>query len=183
MEIKLADLTDKIANQTYVQDLDTIKYADVTKTKLKSLAGKMLHEAAAAIKNNELFQLQLAVTGQRPVTFSLEANIINLPYDDYKKIGNFFDNEKAETVNVYFETVSDYINVSKFRIDLFAPAADLVDQVDKLTDQLAAAIAEKIKTVRSYEPPKPKQAVKKPAAKSKKTTTKRSRRSRKTSKK
>lgn len=181
MEIKLADLTDKIANQTYVQDLDTIKYADITKTKLKNIAEKMVKEASAAIKHDELFQLQLAVTGQRPVTFCLEANIINLPYDDYKKIANFFDGQKAETVNVYFETVSDYVNVSKFRIDLFASAADLVSQADKLSEQLASDMAEKIKAVRSYEPPKPKQPAKKTAAKTKKTTAKSSRR--KTSKK
>lgn len=176
MEIKLADLTDKIANQTYVQDLNTIKYADVTKTKLKSLAGKMLKEASAAIKHNELFQLQLTVTGQRPVTFGLEANIINLPYDDYKKIGNFFDGQQAETVNVYFETTSDYINASKFRIDLFATASDLLNQADKLTERLADDMAEKIKVVRSYEPPKPKPTAKKTAAKTKKTTAKSSRR-------
>jgi hypothetical protein len=174
VEIELADLTKKIADQDYVQDLDTIKYADLTKTKLKALADKLIKEAAAAIKHEELFQLQLAVTGQRPVTFCLEANIVNLPYDDYKKIANFFEDGKAEPVNVYFETISDYINVSKFRIDLFAAADDLDAQSDELAAKLAETMDAQIKAVRSYEAPKP--AAKKPAAKTKtkKTTSKRS---------
>lgn len=177
MKIKLADLTAKIAKQSYVQDLETIKYADVTKTKLKQLAAKMIKEAAAAVKQGDLFQLQLAVTGQRPVTFTLEANIINLPYDDYKKIGNFFEGDPAEPVNVYFETASDYINVSKFRIDLFAASDALSKESEQLTDQLAADIFDKIKAVRAYEPPKPKKAKKRTTAR------KSSRRSRRSSKK
>lgn len=91
LEINLKALNEKIENQDYIQDLETVKYADISKSKskIKPYAEKMIKEVVAAFKHNSLIQTQLAVTGQRPVTFSLETNIINLPYSNYKRIANF----------------------------------------------------------------------------------------------
>lgn len=96
MKINLEDLNDKIENQDYIQDLETVKYGDISKSKskIKPYAEKMVKEVAAAFKHDSLVQTQLAVTGQRPVTFALETNIINLPYSNYKKIANFLRKDK-----------------------------------------------------------------------------------------
>ena len=50
MEINLKDLIDKIENQEYIQDLETVKYADVSKSKkkLKVYTDKMVKEVVAA---------------------------------------------------------------------------------------------------------------------------------------
>ncbi|MDF7682211.1 hypothetical protein PT287_01580 [Lactobacillus sp. ESL0679] len=173
MKINLKNLTEKIEQEDYLQDLATIKYADLSKSKakIKEAAAKMVQETAMAIKKGSLSHIALEVTGQRPVTFALESNIINLPYSNYKKIANFFEEGKDYPVNIYFETASDYLNASKFRIDQLATEAELQDE-DAVIAKLTAAIAEKIKQVREYEKPAPvtKKAPKKTAAK--KTTTK-----------
>lgn len=152
MKINLKDLNDKIENQDYIQDLETVKYADISKSKnkIKPYAEKMVKEVSAAFKHDSLVQTQLAVTGQRPVTFALETNIINLPYSNYKKVANFFEDGVEYPLNVYFETRSDYVNVSHFRIDQLATEEEIEQDPDQVTDKLAEAIIEKLKTVREY---------------------------------
>lgn len=162
MKINLEDLNNKIENQDYIQDLETVKYGDISKSKskIKPYAEKMIKEVAAAFKHDSLVQTQLAVTGQRPVTFALETNIINLPYSNYKKIVNFFEEGQEYPLNVYFETRSDYINVSHFRIDQLATEEEVEKDADKVVDQLVEAIIEKLTVVREYEAPEKKTAKK-----------------------
>ncbi len=170
MKINLEDLNNKIENQDYIQDLETVKYGDISKSKskIKPYAEKMIKEVAAAFKHDSLVQTQLAVTGQRPVTFALETNIINLPYSNYKKIVNFFEEGQEYPLNVYFETRSDYVNVSHFRIDQLATEEEVEKDADKVVDQLVEAIIEKLTVVREYEAPENKTA-KKETKKSKTT--------------
>ena len=85
MKIKQEEITKKIEEQDYLQDLETIKYSEITKTKLKNIATKMISEAVQAFKHDSLIQTQLAISGRRPMTFALESNIINLPFANYKK--------------------------------------------------------------------------------------------------
>lgn len=162
MKINLEDLNNKIENQDYIQDLETVKYGDISKSKskIKPYAEKMIKEVAAAFKHDSLVQTQLAVTGQRPVTFALETNIINLPYSNYKKIVNFFEKGQEYPLNVYFETRSDYVNVSHFRIDQLATEEEVEKDADKVVDQLVEAIIEKLTVVREYEAPEKKTAKK-----------------------
>lgn len=176
MEINLKDLNEKIENQDYIQDLETVKYADISKSKrkIKPYAEKMVKEVIAAFKHNSLIQTQLAVTGQRPATFALETNIINLPYSNYKRVANFFEEGKEYPLNVYFETRSEYVNVSGFRIDQLASEAEIEQDPAKIVDQLVEAIIEKLTTIREYKRPEKKEAEKKTATKkaTKKTTKK-----------
>lgn len=176
MEINLKDLNEKIENQDYIQDLETVKYADISKSKskIKPYAEKMVKEVIAAFKHNSLIQTQLAVTGQRPATFALETNIINLPYSNYKRVANFFEEDKEYPLNVYFETRSEYVNVSGFRIDQLASEAEIEQDPAKIVDQLVEAIIEKLTTIREYKKPEKKEAEKKTATKkaTKKTTKK-----------
>ncbi|QNQ82789.1 hypothetical protein [Lactobacillus sp. PV012] len=163
MKINQEAITKKIEDQDYLQDLETVKYSELNKTKIKKFASKMIQEVVQASNHDSLIQTQLAVSGQRPVTFALESNIINLPFANYKKISNFFDDETPVPVNIYFETISDYINVSHFRIDILASVDEIVADAEKFSEILAENIVEKLKEVRSYKKPEP--TTKKTAAK------------------
>lgn len=132
----------------------------------------MVKETVAAIKHDSLSHVALEVTGQRPVTFILENNIINLPYSNYKKVSNFFEEGKDYPIYIYFETQSEFLNASNFRIDQLATEDEIMQSEDEVTAKLVEAIEEKIKQVREYAKPAP---AKKPAAKkvaTKKKTTK-----------
>lgn len=153
MKINEETITKKIEEQDYLQDLETVKYGDLNKTKIRAFAEKMIKEVVQAAKHDSLIQTQLAVSGQRPVTFALESNIINLPFANYKKISNFFNDQEPVEVNIYFETISDYINVSHFRIDVLASVDKIVEDSKPYSRILADGIIEKLKEVRSYEKP------------------------------
>lgn len=150
MKIKSKILIQKIEKQDYLQDLESIKYSDITSAKLKTIAQKMIQEVIQASKNNSLLQTELVITGQRPATFVLESNIINLPFANYKKITNFSDEDSEYDINIYVEVISEYINISKFRIDLLAPVADIVAEPDQWIDKLVLIIKDKLTEVRNY---------------------------------
>ena len=176
MKINLKDLNDKIKNQDYIQDLETVKYADISKSKskIKPYAEKMIKEVLAAYKHDSLVQTQLAVIGQRTVTFALETNIINLPYANYKKIANFFEEGQEYPINVYFETRSEYVNVSGFRIDQLASEEEVEKDSSAIVDKLVEAIIEKLTVVREYKKPEKTktESKEKTTTTKKKTTTK-----------
>lgn len=155
MKIKLNELVNKIENEDYIQDQETVKYGEVSKskTKLKSYASQMVKEVVAAYKHDSLIRTSLEVTGQRPVLFSLETNIINLPYSNYKRIYNFTDEETENDLNLYFETSSEYLNVSGFRIDQLATETELLADEAAIVEKLTTAMSEKLQTVREYEAP------------------------------
>lgn len=150
MKIKSKILIQKIEKQDYLQDLESIKYSDITNAKLKTIAQKMIQKVIQASKNNSLLQTELVITGQRPATFVLESNIINLPFANYKKITNFRDEDSEYDINIYVEVISEYINISKFRIDLLAPVADIVAEPDVWIDKLVLIIKDKLTEVRNY---------------------------------
>lgn len=153
MQINLKDLTKAIEEQTYLSDMETIKYSEVSrsKKKLREHALTMVQEVATALKKDRLMQVQLVLEGKNPITFALETNIINLPLANYKKLINFFDEEEAQPVKVYFETASEYLNASHFRIDLFMDGDELVNDPEGAADRLADAMSEKIKQVKEGE--------------------------------
>lgn len=153
MQINLKDLTKAIEEQTYLSDMETIKYSEVSrsKKKLREHALTMVQEVATALKKDRLMQVQLVLEGKNPITFALETNIINLPLANYKKLINFFDEEEAQPVKVYFETASEYLNASHFRIDLFMDGDELVNDPEGAADRLADAMCEKIKQVKEGE--------------------------------
>ena len=153
MQINLKDLTKAIEEQTYLSDMETIKYSEVSrsKKKLREHALTMVQEVATALKKDRLMQVQLVLEGKNPITFVLETNIINLPLANYKKLINFFDEEEAQPVKVYFETASEYLNASHFRIGLFMDGDELVNDSEGAADRLADAMSEKIKQVKEGE--------------------------------
>ena len=178
MKISLTDFTTKIEKQDYIEDLETTKYADVSKskTKLREQAAKMVKETKAALKHNSLSHIALEITGQRPITFALETNMINLPYSNYKKNANFFEEGKEYPVAVYFETQSEYLNASGFRIDQIATEAEIEQNEAEVVAKLTDAMQEKIKKVREFQKPaastKKKIAVKKTKKSQKETKSK-----------
>ena len=76
MKINLKDLNDKIENQDYIQDLETVKYADISKSKskIKPYAEKMVKEVVAAFKHDSLVQTQLL-----PLRLRLTSSICLMP--------------------------------------------------------------------------------------------------------
>lgn len=148
MKIKLEELINKIEKEDYIQDLAEVKYADLNKASTKKVINKLVKEVLAALKHNSLAHVELDVDGRKSAKFILETTIINLPFANYKKMSNFLDEKKDYDVNIYFEVVSDYINVSKFRIDLFASAEETDETL--LSQRLANLIDQKYEEIKNF---------------------------------
>ncbi|MCZ3621782.1 hypothetical protein [Lactobacillus mulieris] len=166
MKILLKDLLEKIENEDYIQDLETEKYSALTKSKVKTISQNLVKQVLAALKHNSLAHVQLDVTGQRPASFILETNVVNLPYANYKKIGNFVSADEPLPVKIYFEVSSEYINASKFWIEELAGVDDLNEEI--IADHFANLINQKLVDVRNYVKPEKTVSAKKTKEKPKK---------------
>lgn len=148
MEIKTSTIMHKIETGDFEAKLVTKKISDMNEKTFKEMAEMMVSFVTEALNSGRLAQVQLLLEGDTPVTFSLETTIINLPFSNWKKLNNFFDDEEAEDVNVYFEIASDYINVSKFRIDQFAATDDLTAAPAAFVEELATLMHDKLEFIK-----------------------------------
>jgi hypothetical protein len=148
LKILLKDLLEKIENEDYIQDLETEKYSALTKAKVRAISKNLVKQVLAAMKNDSLAHVQLDITGQRPASFILETNVVNLPYANYKKISNFVSAEEQLPVKIYFEVSSEYINASKFWIEELADTDDVNEE--EIANRFAELINQKLVDIRNY---------------------------------
>ena len=148
MKISALQIMDKIENGQFETMAETREDKQLEQADYDAQAGKMVDFIVDALNSGRLAQAQFAVTGAEPITFSLETNIINLPFANWKKINNFFTNEETPEVNVYFEMAADAINVSKFRIDELSSGDEFVEQAAQIKADLAKLMPEKVAFVK-----------------------------------
>lgn len=148
LKISALQIMDKIENGQFETMAETREDKQLEQADYDAQAGKMVDFIVDALNSGRLAQAQFAVTGAEPITFSLETNIINLPFANWKKINNFFTDEETPEVNVYFEMAADAINVSKFRIDELSSGDDFVEQAAQIKTDLAKLMPEKVAFVK-----------------------------------
>lgn len=148
LKISALQIMDKIENGQFETMAETREDKQLEQADYDAQAGKMVDFIVDALNSGRLAQAQFAVTGAEPITFSLETNIINLPFANWKKINNFFTDEETPEVNVYFEMAADAINVSKFRIDELSSGDEFVEQAAQIKADLAKLMPEKVAFVK-----------------------------------
>lgn len=148
MKISALQIMDKIENGQFETMAETREDKQLEQADYDAQAGKMVDFIVDALNSGRLAQAKFAVTGAEPITFSLETNIINLPFANWKKINNFFTDEETPEVNVYFEMAADAINVSKFRIDELSSGDEFVEQAAQIKADLAKLMPEKVAFVK-----------------------------------
>lgn len=148
LKISALQIMDMIENGQFETMAETREDKQLEQADYDAQAGKMVDFIVDALNSGRLAQAQFAVTGAEPITFSLETNIINLPFANWKKINNFFTDEETPEVNVYFEMAADAINVSKFRIDELSSGDEFVEQAAQIKADLAKLMPEKVAFVK-----------------------------------
>ncbi len=120
MKITMNDFKDRIENGEFNQTS-----LDISKDDLLQENKWSINKAAEQIKKDldagKLSQVLIhVVDGEFPIDFYLESDIINLPFDDAKKVIHFFEDGQETDTKVYLSTRCDYLNASKFHIDLIS---------------------------------------------------------------
>jgi hypothetical protein len=120
MKITMNDFKDRIENGEFNQTS-----LDISKDDLLQEDKWSINKAAEQIKKDldagKLSQVLIhVVDGEFPIDFYLESDIINLPFDDAKKVIHFFEDGQETDTKVYLSTRCDYLNASKFHIDLIS---------------------------------------------------------------
>ncbi|WP_125770233.1 hypothetical protein [Companilactobacillus furfuricola] len=120
MKIIMNEFKDRIENGDFKQTSLDISKDDLLQEDLWSI-----NQASEQIKkdlaNGQLSQVMIhVVDAEFPIDFYLESDIINLPFDDAKKVIHFFEDNQEVDTKVYLSTRCDYLNASKFHIDLIS---------------------------------------------------------------
>ncbi|KRK63933.1 hypothetical protein FC72_GL000818 [Companilactobacillus tucceti DSM 20183] len=131
MKINIKEFMDKIENNEFKQD-----HFEISKDDLLQSDSWVLEQAKAILdKDEELSQVMIHVADEEfDIDFYLETGVINLPFDDAKKVTHFFEDEEIVDTKIYLSTRCDYLNASKFHIDLISENKLENDEMKKTLD-------------------------------------------------
>lgn len=134
MKIKVTDFIENIQEEKFKQTKLDISKDDLLQEDLWSL-NKAKEQLEKDLADNELSQIIIHVAdAEFPIDYYLETGIINLPFADAKKVTHFFDDDAEAETKFYLSTVCDYLNVSKFHIDLISENSLKNDEIKHAMD-------------------------------------------------
>lgn len=131
MKIKAIDFMNKVQDGEFNQTS-----LEISKDDLLQEATWVMEQSQAQLekdaKENKLSQILIHVAdAEFEINFYLETGIINLPFDDAKKVTHFFDDETQADTKIYLSTRCDYLNASQFHIDLISENELKNDEISK----------------------------------------------------
>ena len=175
MEINVKAFQEAIEAENFEQTNYPITEAAATADIEKALA-PVFNDVDQALSAGKLISAQLTIAGDEPTYVRIETGIINLPFEDSKKVTNFLDADKETPIDLNLIVVSPYVNASGLRIDEIATAdAYLADKRANMA-AVAAEVHEKLAVIKTTrEAPKPivKEVPASRAKTTRKTTTRR----------
>lgn len=114
------EFKERIENGDFKQTSLDISKDDLLQEDLWSI-NKASEQLKTDLAAGKLSQTMIhVVDAEFPIDFYLESDIINLPFDDAKKVIHFFEDGQEVETKVYLSTRCDYLNASKFHIDLIS---------------------------------------------------------------
>ncbi|MCH4009483.1 hypothetical protein [Companilactobacillus sp.] len=120
MKITMNEFKERIENGDFKQTSLDISKDDLLQEDLWSI-NKASEQLKTDLAAGKLSQTMIhVVDAEFPIDFYLESDIINLPFDDAKKVIHFFEDGQEVETKVYLSTRCDYLNASKFHIDLIS---------------------------------------------------------------
>ena len=134
MKIKIADFIENVQEGKFNQTSLEISKDDLLQEDLWSInkAKEQLEKDAA---DNKLSQIMIHVAdAEFEINYYLETGVINLPFDDAKKVTHFFDDDAEVETKIYLSTNCDYLNASKFHIDLISENVLKNDEIKHTMD-------------------------------------------------
>lgn len=151
MKIKVSDFTELIENEKYAMKSVAIKEKDFAKEIPETLI-KASEFAEESLNSGMLFEYQ--INGGNTI-FLIQSGIINLPFQDSKKVRHFFDEEDEVETKLYLVTKSENINKSKLRIEKLSDSSELSPEVitkaEEIMNNQLATIEENIKIAKDEE--------------------------------
>jgi len=118
MKIKISDFIEKVTEGTFDQTSLQISKDDLLQESTWAIE-KAKDQITKDLADGKLSQVMIhVVDAEFDMDFYLETGVINLPFDDAKKVTHFFDDDDEVETKIYLSTRCDYLNASRFHIDL-----------------------------------------------------------------
>jgi len=134
MKIKIADFMENVQAGEFNQTSLEISKDDLLQEDLWSL-NKAKEQLEKDVTDNKLSQVTIHVAdAEFEIDFYLETGVINLPFADAKKVTHFFDDDAEVETKIYLSTSCDYLNASKFHIDLISENSLKNDEIKHTMD-------------------------------------------------
>ncbi|WP_125764974.1 hypothetical protein [Companilactobacillus hulinensis] len=120
MKIKISDFIEKVTEGTFDQTSLQISKDDLLQESTWAIE-KARDQITKDLADGKLSQVMIhVVDAEFDMDFYLETGVINLPFDDAKKVTHFFDDDDEVETKIYLSTRCDYLNASRFHIDLIS---------------------------------------------------------------
>jgi len=134
MKIKIADFIENVQEEKFNQTTLEISKDDLLQEDLWAL-NKAKEQMEKDLADNKLSQVTIhVVDAEFPIDYYLESGVINLPFSDAKKVTHFFDDDAEAETKFYLSTSCEYLNASKFHIDLISENSLKDDEIKQTMD-------------------------------------------------
>ncbi|APX71604.1 hypothetical protein M5C72_00160 [Companilactobacillus allii] len=131
MKIVISDFIEKVTEGTFEQNSLQISKDDLLQESTWSIE-KAKEQITKDLADNKLSQVMIHVADSEfDIDYYIETGVINLPFDDGKKVTHFFDDDVEAETKIYLSTRCDYLNASKFHIDLISEKDLSEDEIKK----------------------------------------------------
>ncbi|WP_409021965.1 hypothetical protein ACE83Q_06705 [Dellaglioa sp. P0083] len=146
MKMTVEQFMSAIELEAYTKIFYTATPEDVQAIGVPELFAKCYSDLENNVRDGKLVEVQLMIEyPEGTAIFTLEANILNLPYKYYKKLPSFFNEVTDEAeVNVYLIVESPILNASKLRIDEITSVTNYLENPSDHNMTSTTMIAEKI---------------------------------------
>lgn len=153
MEITVKDFMDQIETGSYEQVSTETDLTTLAKDGLPNFTKTLFDATKDALKQNKMINAQLMIkTDGEPIVIQIQSGIINLPYENVKKVNQFFESEDEKVpVKLYLLVQAQDLNVSHFRIDQITTAADYLKDATEANDQIDDSIHQKLALIEANE--------------------------------
>lgn len=142
MQITPKEFIEQVTDEQFATALLTTTADQAATLSKPELLTASLEKFLALLADHKLVQVtQLIPVGTAEARVQLESGIINLPYHNITRVGNFFDDETAEVpLNLYVTVVAEKLNPSGLHIDL----VDSIDAVQANKEAALTVLASKV---------------------------------------
>lgn len=155
MEINVKAFQEAITEGNFEQKNYSLTEAAALSNIEKALA-PVFADIDHALDAGKLIQASLTIQGDEPTTVRVETGVINLPFEDSKKVANFLDADQQTPLQLNLVIVSPYVNVSGLRIDEIATADAYLANKQANIAATAGEVHEKLEVIKeTRETPQP----------------------------
>jgi hypothetical protein len=135
MQIVVKDFIEKVSAADYQQTKLAFSAQEIEQLGIEEICNRLWTQFQTMIAKDKLARVEASLNySKQTILVQIESGIINLPFENIKRVDNFFDDLQQEVqLNAYLVVQSPTVNSSGLRIEEICSVAEFLQTKTALT--------------------------------------------------